>query len=301
MPPEKSQSAGPSRISIGQGDLRCEVVPSVGGAVSGLWFKDVPVLRSGPAAQLQSPRQGGCFALLPFSNRVGHGQLHWGGRTYLLQTTSADAPHAIHGVGWQRAWDVVQADGNAITLAYVHQADAHWPFAFTASQDIRIDGQKIVMGVSYCNTHHESVPVGLGWHPYFEKRAGARVSLRTRGRWEVGPDKLPTHRTECGGMEGDASAVEVDNCFDGWAGIAELSDPLMSLRITSATDYLVAYTRPDLGFLALEPVSHVSNALQLSASLGCDAASLGMTGLPPGATMRHEMVIDVAPSAAQNG
>ncbi|MFM2036436.1 MAG: hypothetical protein RL459_1701 [Pseudomonadota bacterium] len=178
-------------------------------------------------------------------------------------------------------------------MVYEHQSDGCWPFPFTASQDIRLEDQRINLSLSYCNTHTDHVPVGLGWHPYFEKRAGARVIFDAKGRWEIGADKLPTHRTECTGMNQDAQNIEVDNCFDGWSGIAEISDPLLTLRISSQTGFMVAYTKCELGFLALEPVSHVSNALQLSDSLGCDAAKLGMSSLAPGGTLRLDISIDV--------
>lgn len=284
-------------IELLNGDLRCEVVPEIGGAIAGFWLRDIPVLRSVPAAQLQSPRKGGCFALLPYSNRIGRGMLNWRGKTYALQTSPADAPHAIHGVGWQRSWKVDRHDPHndspSVRLVYEHQPDGDWPFAFMATQNIRLDGTSLILGLSYCNTHDEPAPAGLGWHPYFVKRAGARIAFQTKGRWESAPDKLPSHRVASAGFDGICTGLAVDNCYDGWTGIAEIRDENLCVRITSDTNYLVAYTRPELDFVAIEPVTHTSNALQLADAAGASMETLGMRELASGQVMHFEARIQV--------
>ena len=62
-------------IELRSGALRCELVPDLGGCIAGLWLGELPVLRSTPAAQLQSARQSGCYPLVPFSNRIGQATL----------------------------------------------------------------------------------------------------------------------------------------------------------------------------------------------------------------------------------
>ena len=45
----------------------------------------------------------------------------------LGRLVNAPEPHAIHGVGWQRPWSVLDSDDSFAMLAYEHRADASWP------------------------------------------------------------------------------------------------------------------------------------------------------------------------------
>ena len=77
-----------------------------------------------------------------------------------------------------RAWDVVSHSGIAIALALRHPGDAHWPFPFEAAQHFSLTPESLVATMSITNTGEIAQPVGLGWHPYFPKRARSR---RTSG------------------------------------------------------------------------------------------------------------------------
>src|SRR4051812_19177198 len=107
--------------------LVCELEPRLGGCITGLWLDCVPILRVHPAAQLQSARQSSSYPLVPFSNRIAHATLQWQGTQHPLVRNNAPEPHAIHGVGWQRPWEVLEADEQFAMLAYEHRADAAWP------------------------------------------------------------------------------------------------------------------------------------------------------------------------------
>ena len=282
-------------IELQHAGLRCEIVPQIGGAIAGFWLNGIPVLRCTPTAALNSARRSASFALLPFSNRVAQARLNWEGVNYALTTTPGDEPHAIHGVGWQRPWGVLDAGACHAQLSLVHRPDAAWPFAFEAVQSFELSERGLAMGLSLCNQSDIPVPVGLGWHPYFVKRELSRISFRAGGRWEMGADKLPTHRLPAKGLESDCAALQVDHCFDDWDGSAQLSDELLQTRITSSLDHIVAYTQPHLDFVAIEPVSHVNNAVNLMASADIGANALGLRILPPGETMTATMRIQVAP------
>jgi len=66
------------------GALRCEISPALGGCIAGLRCADIPVLRSTPAAQLQSVRLSGSYPLVPYSNRQAFAQMQWEGAQYPL-------------------------------------------------------------------------------------------------------------------------------------------------------------------------------------------------------------------------
>ncbi|WP_374669964.1 aldose 1-epimerase [Ramlibacter sp.] len=282
-------------LELVAGSLRCEVVPELGGCVAGLWREGVPVLRATPSAELQSARASGCYPLVPFSNRIGHATLHWEGTDHPLVRNNGDEPHAIHGVGWQRPWTVLEQEGAMAMLAYAHRGDAHWPFAFDCSHTYRLRPDALEMTLALTNQADRPAPAGLGWHPWFPKRARSRISFQAAGRWEMGADKLPTVRKGSRGLDADCAFLDVDHCFDGWDGVAHLRDEALHVRVRSDQTRLVVFTQPTRDHVAIEPVSHVNNAVHLQAA-GASAEALGLRILAPGETMLAQMTIEVEPA-----
>lgn len=278
-------------FSLAHGALRCDIVPALGGCIAGLWLGDEPVLRATPGPVLSSVRQAGSYPLVPFSNRVGHAKLLWQGTSHPLIQNNAAEPHAIHGVGWQRPWQVLEQTSDFALLSYEHRADASWPFAFDSSQTFRLGPSGLSQTLSITNQSSQPAPVGLGWHPYFVKRSRSRIAFEATGRWEMGADKLPTERRPSRGLDADCASLDVDHCFDGWTGVVHLRDERLHVQVRSNLTRLVVFTNDTRDFVAIEPVSHVNNAANLVAA-GARPEDLGLVVLPPGASMTAEMEIE---------
>ena len=282
-----------SPLSLRAGDLRCDIHPDLGGSLAGLWLGQIPVLDSVDPASMTTVRQAASYPLVPFSNRIGYGQLHWAGTNHPLITNFAPEPHTIHGVGWQRPWTVLESDAHMALLSFEHRADGSWPFDFDTSQAFKLDAGGLEMTLSITNQSPAAAPVGLGWHPYFVKRPDTQVQFAASGRWEMGDDKLPTHREPHTGLHQATGDLTVDHCFEGWAGELRLEDSVLRVRVTSALRHLVVFTTPQRGNIAVEPVTHVNNALNLMAQTGASAEDLGVVILQPGETYVCSMRIDV--------
>ena len=283
-------------LTLESSSLRCELRPDLGGCIAGLWHGDLPVLRSVAGEQLTQARQSGSYPLVPFSNRIGQATLQWQGTSHPLIRNNGSEPHAIHGVGWQRPWEVLEQSTRFVLLSYEHRADSSWPFAFDASQTFALDGARLSQTLSITNQDSKPAPVGLGWHPYFVKRARSRVAMTATGRWEMGDDKLPTHRQPVTGLDADCRFLDVDHCFDGWAGVVHLRDELLHTEIRSSVKHLVVFTNDTRDFVAIEPVSHVNNAMNLlHAGKAYRAEDLGLRVLQPAESMTIEMSIQVTP------
>ena len=273
--------------------LVCELKPELGGCIAGLWSDGIAVLQSTPADQLQSVRQAGSYPLVPYSNRIAQALLHWQKQAYSLVKNWQPDPHSIHGVGWERPWAIVTHDAASAQLVYRHAGDASWPFAFEATQSISLGADALSMTMDIRNLENHAVPAGLGWHPFFAKRPGARVVFDATGRWEAGADLLPTHRLATSGLDVLVAELVVDHCFDGWSGEVQLSDAALSIRISSSLRHLVVYTLPSRPDIAIEPVSHVNNAMGQWPGGSQDLASLGVVTLQPGAQFSCAMRIDI--------
>ena len=282
-----------SSISLVSGALRCELNPSLGGCVAGLWFGEQQVLRSTPAAELQSVRISGSYPLVPYSNRIGYRKLHWAGRDYELPQNFAPEAHTIHGVGWERGWMVEESSPTRAVLSYHHTADASWPFAFDSRQTFTLSGDALEMQMSITNCATVPAPAGLGWHPYFAKSANTQLEFAAAGRWEMGADKLPTQRLANAGLDTDCTRLDVDHCFDGWRGTVQLTEAGLRVTVTSDLDCLVVFTTPVRDSIAIEPVSHANNAIALAQQTGQSAESLGLRVLQPGQTFTASMCVSV--------
>lgn len=282
-------------LTLRKGELRCDIVPSVGGCLSGLWLGETPVLRPTPAPGLRSALDSACYPLVPYSNRIGHAQLQWAGAKYALAPNFPPEPHAIHGTGWEQPWSVLGCDAESAVLSLAHRANAGWPFDFRATQTLRLQEHALAMELTVTNLHPAPVPVGLGWHPYFVKRPSARICFEATGRWEMGPDQLPTELQAHGGLDMAVQQLDVDHCFEGWTGALQWADGALRLGLTSDARRLVVFTRPELDCIAIEPVSHANNAFnRLEAGYArTEVDPLGVRILAPGQSFASRMVISV--------
>lgn len=105
--------------------------------------------------------------------------------------------------------------------------------------------------------------------------------------------RLPTHRLPATGLDTDCAALNIDHCFEGWTGAVLLQDALLRTSIRSSLQRLVVFTNPNRDFVAIEPVSHVNNAVQLAARADLSADALGLRELQPGESMTASMHLQV--------
>ncbi len=282
---------GPSPVSLDlhAGALRLALRPDLGGAIAGLWHADTPVLRSTEPEALATSRAAACYPLLPYSNRLAWRRFTWLGRDHTTRPNFDDNPHSVHGVGWVRPWDVVDADDASAVVRCVHRGDADWPFAFEATQGFVLADDALEVTLSFVNTADIAQPAGLGWHPYFVKRDASRLAIDVAHRWDADADELPARRVDQHGIDCDVAALDFDNSFDGWSGDARITDERFAMRLASPLDRLVVYTPRTKPYFCVEPVSHLADAIHRD-----DPAAFGLVTLAPGARLDASMTLHVA-------
>lgn len=278
-------------LELTAGALRLALRPDLGGAVAGLWLDTLPVLRSSEPDALASSRQAGCYPLVPYSNRLGYRRFRWLGQDHATAANFDELPHSVHGVAWQRPWEVLASDATSAELRYRHAADAHWPFAFEARQRFVLTPDALEAHLSVLNLHAQPQPVGLGWHPYFPKRSRSRLHIEIAERWDSDASGLPTRKVAQPGIDGDVAHLAFDHCFEGWRGAARIRDEKLSLKLTSSLPYLVVYTPEVKPHYCVEPVSHVSNAIHMA-----DPLAHGLRALAPQASLDAWMKLEIAPA-----
>ena len=284
-----------------------ELAPTTGGAIARFTYRDIDVLRpvSDEARAAGNVRGYACYPLVPYSNRIANAQFVFEGRIHALARNFGDHPHSIHGVGWQRPWRVVANDAVSALLAFDHtpevEADKHaWPWPFRATQQFALaadrSGATLSARITIANTGATPFPFGLGFHPFFPRTASTELGFQADAVWETDATQLPTTRSAIP----DAwrfdppralDAVALDNVFTGWRGEATLADRIRGVTTTiaadSATSFLVVYVPPARDFLAVEPVTHMTDAFNRAARFedGTGSRTLG-AGAAFSCTMR---------------
>ncbi|OLC65303.1 MAG: hypothetical protein AUH79_07755, partial [Betaproteobacteria bacterium 13_1_40CM_4_64_4] len=237
------------------------------------------------------------------SNRIADATLRWDGKAYPLRRYLPGEPHAIHGNGWRRAWTVVERAPTRATLELVHDAAgdnaSEWPFPYQARQSFDLAADALTLTMTILNTGDAPFPFGLGWHPFFPRDAATIFGFVASGVWQTDPTLLPTRLDPIPpewnfGAPRPIAATKLDNCFTGWRPPATLCWPDRGLRAAISADaacqYLVVFIPPDCDYLAVEPVTHMTDAFNRAAAGRPDT---GTRLLAPGATFSCTMQIRV--------
>lgn len=268
--------------------LRLALRPDLGGCIAGLWHGDLPILRSTEPTQLQSARKSAAYPLVPYSNRIGFRQFTWQGHAYTTLPNFDDSPHSLHGVGWTGAWHVESSSPREAELRFVHAGDAAWPFSFEARQTFALSPKAATVRMVFTNTAAVAQPVGLGWHPYYVRRERSHLRIEISDRWDSDATELPVRKIAQPDIDSDVADLNYDNCFDGWNGAAVIHDEKFSVQLTSSMHHLVIYTPPDRDYFCVEPVSHVSNAINMD-----DPAAHGLRTVQPGDSVEVSMALEI--------
>jgi len=257
-------------LTLRSGASSLVVAPEYGAGITGWMVGRTPILRRAlPQASVGGdPHAMGCFLLLPYGNRLAGARFHWLGTDYTVTRNFGDQPHAIHGIGWRRAWSVTASAPDAVTLGLDHQPDRSWPFAFQAVVTYALSDAGLEVTLGLTNRHTAPAPAALGLHPFFPKAADSTLRFEATGVWRTGSNGLPlNHGSPPLDWRHDAPRrvmeTGLDNCFTGWSGTADIQAGSVKIRIEASGVFrhLQVFTPSWADFFCAEPVSHVPDAL----------------------------------------
>ena len=69
-----------------------------------------------------APRNGlvsGCYPLVPYSGRLGYRRFKWLGQEHRTAANFDDNPHSVHGVAWQRPWEVASSSATEACMVFL--------------------------------------------------------------------------------------------------------------------------------------------------------------------------------------
>lgn len=300
--------AAPATIKLSNNSLHLELAPYAGGSIAAFRVQRgnqlIDLMRPATEQALQNADAGAssCFPLVPFSNRIENGEFEYQGKQVKLAANFAPYPHPLHGQGFQRPWQLIEHTPSSAAIVYEHAGnDGGWPWTYRAEQRFTLTGDALITSISVQNTGLETMPAGLGFHPYFPKTTGVQLDIGLGGVWlsdefcipktliEI-PDewRFINHRT----LQG----IVLDHCFTDWDGEARIYWPEYKIGLnichSGLLRHMVIYVPEGEDFFCVEPVSHVNNAVKLAAG---GVKNTGQLDLTPSETayaeVRYKLIV----------
>lgn len=243
-----------------------------------------------PAASTD-PLESACFPLIPYCNRLRNGRFSWHGRQVSLPLNFIPETNTLHGLAWQSIWNIDELSEPQVNLRWGYSGHDLWISQFEAVQQVMLDESGCAIVLSLRNTGQETMPAGLGLHPYFRRRPETRVRFGASSVMLTDEATMPTGIEAPADHFGQFAAADllpsetIDHCYRGWGGTVEIEDELGTIVMTaSGAPHLHVYAPADGSALCFEPVSHTPDAL--------NRAPGEMHMLAPGETAQLSMRIE---------
>lgn len=246
-------------IELRAGPARASIDPLRGGRVASLAIDGRELLLGPPSANDRSIRWG-CFLMAPWTGRLDGGRFDWRGNAIQLPRTHGH--HAIHGLGWNRPWRIIGANGIVATLE-LDLRDAGWPMGGLVRETITLAPDHIELRAEV--VADDEMPLTLGWHPWFLRRGGATVRLQAEAVLDVNRmiptgDARPVRGRYDLRNGPELGARRLDDVFTGVRSPIIVGWPDLDLRIEIGRDQpnVVIHTPPQV--FCVEPMTAPPNA-----------------------------------------
>jgi aldose 1-epimerase len=244
------------------------LLPALGGAISHFSVGGTQILRQSPN-QVDNVLDTAHFPMLPLTHRLPGNAFEFDGKQVSLTANTTFSKDFIHGHGWLNAWQVEKTSETSATLRYEH-TNGEWPWSYTARQMFELSSDAMSLEIKLTNTTQSSMPVCMGFHPFFSKDANTKVEAKCAGYWDANADLAPVkqvsgkydrlvnagrHIDELSGM---------DHTLYGYEGDVHLSSAnpktVTQISVSENCRNLHIYVPENENYCALEPVMGRGNA-----------------------------------------
>ncbi len=238
------------------------------------------------------------YTLAPWSNRIPNGKFVFQGQTHQLKVNITKEQTARHGDVQDRAWKVVN-HGSSLECTFDSSwyPDINFPFPFAMTITHTLKNSMYITAMTLTNTGSSPMPAGMGIHPYFVRRATTpELFFQAKNIYLTDSSNVPTKAAEPIPERFDFSTQKplsdlgVDHVYQGWDGILKMvwEDITLNLEGTDIFEHLVVFTGAPDQTIALEPITHATNAFNLAAQ---GIQNTGHQVLEPNETLTGEVWI----------
>lgn len=272
-------------ISLHADDTEARIVPARGGIVTALRVGGHDVLFMDETTLVDPSKnvRGGVPVLFPSPGRLTGDAFRFG---------AASGSMSQHGFARSTPFEVVEVrrDAARLRLAATDATRAMYPFEFALTLDVTVTRGRLTLDAEVSNHGADTMPYGLGYHPYFAvslaDKARARVPTRASRAW----DNVTKETRALAEIALDVGEVDL-HLLDHGGARADLALP--GGRVVVAGDdgwgRWVVWTLPGRDFVCLEPWTSPADALNTGD---------GLLTLESGASRVHRVSISWEPEAS---
>lgn len=287
-------------LSTGDGACSLELLPHYGGMINRLDLnvggdKVRNVIAGFHSEQeiLNDSSYGG-IPLFPVVNRIDGGHYEHLGKKYQLTVNETALNNALHGFiqHIKPEYTELFTEANRASVELRYHYDGHlpgYPFAAEVRNTYTITSAGELELVFYVkNLHTEVIPVGIGWHPYFQlggQMDALRMQLPSVQRVHVDERMLPTGAESPFADFATLSLIgqtQLDTCFRInldrlqpeavatailWSDADQFGLELWQETGPNGYNYIQVCIPPNRKSIAIEPVSCGLNAFQTKQGL----------------------------------
>jgi len=273
-------------VRIVEGPIEVELLPEVGARLHRIRAFGHDLLRTpdDPRAHSREPFFWGGYVMAPWCNRISADPTAVGQRVVRVPASFADGT-AIHGQVAAAHW-MARPDG---ALGFRGGGNG-WPWQYEVTERVAVAGGTVRIELALTNLDDETMPAGIGLHPWFRGPLEVAVS----GHLVLSSNVDAEAQVERA-ADGPFDLSQLRPLRDGFdATWLDLDDPAVELRwpdlgieavmhLRTEADPCVALASPgDLDAVAIEPETHAPQGLRRYL-LGEPHA---LRALPPGETLR---------------
>ncbi len=228
-------------------------------------------------SQLISNEKSRNIHLLPFPNRIKDGKYYFEGKEFQLPINKPKENNAIHGFIWNKPFEITgdKCSNSSASISLKYNYPGYYdgyPYPFLVGYKYTLGAAEFSIEISVTNIGKTSMPLGIGWHPYFTFHKPAdelQLQLPPCKLLEVDERMIPS------GIKNEytdfkelniISTTTFDTAFEltGAGNESRLHDAgsgaTLFLSQGKAFRYLQVYIPPDRKSIALEPMTCPANA-----------------------------------------
>jgi aldose 1-epimerase len=113
------------------------------------------------------PRYFSGEILAPWPNRIASGRYSYQGREFILEKNEESRGNALHGLVFDRTWNVVNIERTQISLKITIDEPEKYPGLLELQITYNLDAQSLLSTLLATNTGLTKIPYGASTHPYF--------------------------------------------------------------------------------------------------------------------------------------
>ena len=274
-------------VELRRDDVVLRIDAADGGRIVSLVVAGVERILPKALARANEPAlYWGCYPMVPWAGRLSRGRIPTKDGEVRLEPNLP--PSAIHGLGFDKSWEVVERGKTAVTLA-CELRGLGWPFGGRALQTLTLGPTSLELELEV-GGYTKAGPAGLGWHPWFTRPQTGDLALRLDASLVlvVDADLVPTGEVRPVTTDEDLRSGpalgdrRLDHVYVRTKGPAIVRWPDLELQIEydQTLQTVVVHTPPE--GICVEPQTMWPNAPLLAAA---GVSDTGMRTLEPGESL----------------